>query len=340
MLFLGAIVLGLVLGTVTGGRIDNLARIRFRAPWLVVAAVIVREAVLLTPLNRVAAAGYVYLAALAAIGAWTAMHSRSVRGMWVITAGVVLNLVVIAANGARMPVAPEIAGAALLSRGTIGQYTVMGSGCQTVTRVHTDGADCVTGRWKDGRIGTFRGLRRGWGDGAQAGAAREELGTDLVAVGMVDLLEDAQRQRPRPAGRTDVARAAVDVAEVVQRDGLVVAVGALPAQLDRPLVAGDGLLVVAQLVMDVAKAVPDRLLGAGLPQLLHPRQCPLAVQQRMQRHHPHRRLEDRNDGQRNRHARPRGDEPSKVRMEPPPNASAIRRAIPSDPSRRQNLGHS
>ena len=128
MLFLGAIVLGLVLGTVTGGRIDNLARIRFRAPWLVVAAVIVREAVLLTPLNRVAAAGYVYLVALAGIGAWTAMHSRRIRGMWVITAGVVLNLLVIAANGARMPVAPEIAGAALISRGTIGQYTVMGSG--------------------------------------------------------------------------------------------------------------------------------------------------------------------------------------------------------------------
>ena len=40
-------------------------------------------------------------------------------------------------------------------------YTVMGRGCQTVTRVHTDGADCVVGQWKDGRIGTFRGIRQG-----------------------------------------------------------------------------------------------------------------------------------------------------------------------------------
>lgn len=40
-------------------------------------------------------------------------------------------------------------------------YTVMGPGCQTVTRVHTDGTDCVIGQWKGGRVGTFRGIRQG-----------------------------------------------------------------------------------------------------------------------------------------------------------------------------------
>jgi len=40
-------------------------------------------------------------------------------------------------------------------------YTIMGTGCESVSRVHTDGADHVTGRWKDGRIGTFRGIRNG-----------------------------------------------------------------------------------------------------------------------------------------------------------------------------------
>jgi predicted dehydrogenase len=40
-------------------------------------------------------------------------------------------------------------------------YSIMGPGCETVTRTHTDGADVVTGRWKDGRIGTFRGTRAG-----------------------------------------------------------------------------------------------------------------------------------------------------------------------------------
>lgn len=38
-------------------------------------------------------------------------------------------------------------------------YTLMGPGCETVTRTHADGADVVTGRWKDGRIGTMRGNR-------------------------------------------------------------------------------------------------------------------------------------------------------------------------------------
>src|SRR5262249_30972762 len=40
-------------------------------------------------------------------------------------------------------------------------YTIMGPGCKTVTRVHTKDTDYVTGTWKDGRIGTFRGIRKG-----------------------------------------------------------------------------------------------------------------------------------------------------------------------------------
>ncbi len=38
-------------------------------------------------------------------------------------------------------------------------YTLMGPGCETVTRVHTEGADVIVGRWKDGRLGTMRGNR-------------------------------------------------------------------------------------------------------------------------------------------------------------------------------------
>jgi len=40
-------------------------------------------------------------------------------------------------------------------------YTIMGSGCQSVTRVSTRGTDLVAGVWEGGRIGTFRGLRAG-----------------------------------------------------------------------------------------------------------------------------------------------------------------------------------
>lgn len=40
-------------------------------------------------------------------------------------------------------------------------YTVMGIGCQSVARTHTDQTDVVVGTWADGRIGTFRGTRSG-----------------------------------------------------------------------------------------------------------------------------------------------------------------------------------
>lgn len=40
-------------------------------------------------------------------------------------------------------------------------FTVMGTGCVAVSRVHTDSGDVVTGRWKDGRIGTFRAITKG-----------------------------------------------------------------------------------------------------------------------------------------------------------------------------------
>jgi hypothetical protein len=40
-------------------------------------------------------------------------------------------------------------------------FALMGTGCQTVSRVHTDSTDFVTGVWNDGRVGTYRGIRRG-----------------------------------------------------------------------------------------------------------------------------------------------------------------------------------
>ncbi len=40
-------------------------------------------------------------------------------------------------------------------------FTVMGAGCETVTRFQTDDTEVVVGKWKDGRLGTFRGTRNG-----------------------------------------------------------------------------------------------------------------------------------------------------------------------------------
>lgn len=38
-------------------------------------------------------------------------------------------------------------------------YTVIGTGCQSVTRTHTEGTDVVTGLWEGGKVGTLLGLR-------------------------------------------------------------------------------------------------------------------------------------------------------------------------------------
>jgi predicted dehydrogenase len=45
-------------------------------------------------------------------------------------------------------------------------YALMGPGCEKVTRIQTKDTELVSGVWKDGRIGTFRGLRGKSGYGA------------------------------------------------------------------------------------------------------------------------------------------------------------------------------
>jgi predicted dehydrogenase len=52
-------------------------------------------------------------------------------------------------------------------------YTIMGPGCQTVTRSSSPGADVVVGLWKDGRIGTVRALRPSRGYGAVVFRSKE-----------------------------------------------------------------------------------------------------------------------------------------------------------------------
>jgi predicted dehydrogenase len=59
-------------------------------------------------------------------------------------------------------------------------FTVMGTGCERVVRVHTQDMDVVVGTWKDGRIGTFRGMRtgkRGYGGLAFGTKETREIGS-------------------------------------------------------------------------------------------------------------------------------------------------------------------
>lgn len=54
-------------------------------------------------------------------------------------------------------------------------FTIMGTGCESVTRTTTENTEFVTGRWKDGRIGTYRGIRKG-----QSGYGAMVFGTKKI----------------------------------------------------------------------------------------------------------------------------------------------------------------
>lgn len=54
-------------------------------------------------------------------------------------------------------------------------FTVMGTGCESVVRMTSAGTDVVTGKWQDGRIGTFRGIRDG-----ERGYGGTAFGTDGI----------------------------------------------------------------------------------------------------------------------------------------------------------------
>lgn len=60
-------------------------------------------------------------------------------------------------------------------------FTVMGRGCVSVSRTHTDGMDVVTGVWSDGRIGTVHGVR-----GGKSEYGLTVFGTNGVAQGKPD----------------------------------------------------------------------------------------------------------------------------------------------------------
>ncbi|MGE5646306.1 MAG: Gfo/Idh/MocA family protein [Acidobacteriota bacterium] len=60
-------------------------------------------------------------------------------------------------------------------------YTLMGTGCEEVTRTSTAGADVITGRWKGGRIGTIRALRPYGEAGAVVFREKEVLQSDPKA---------------------------------------------------------------------------------------------------------------------------------------------------------------
>ncbi len=129
MLLLAGLVIGIAVGVATGGKLGHLSTLRFRWPYFVFGVLVVKEVVLVTPLNRIDGMQFVYAVSLAALVGWTIWHIDLLPGVWLVSAGAALNLVVVLANGGRMPVSPELAARGshlLVDRGFVGQYVLMG----------------------------------------------------------------------------------------------------------------------------------------------------------------------------------------------------------------------
>ena len=103
-------------------------------------------------------------------------------------------------------------------------FTVMGPGCETVTRTSTPDFEHVVGVWNGGRIGTFRGIRRG--ASGYGGTAFGTKGTATVgmfdgyrplAVAIAEFMRT--RQPPVPPAETLALYAFMEAADESKRRG-------------------------------------------------------------------------------------------------------------------------
>jgi hypothetical protein len=103
-------------------------------------------------------------------------------------------------------------------------FTIMGPGCESVTRVETDNAEFVTGKWKDGRVGTFRGIRKGKSDYGAMVFGKEAVGPSGGFTGYEPLVEEIRKffdsgKAPVSAEETLEIYAFMEAADESKRQG-------------------------------------------------------------------------------------------------------------------------
>ena len=107
MFILYAIPLGLLIGLLRGGRLGNLADLRFEWGWLVIAGLAAQVALFSEPVGRLVggAAPILYVASTALVLA-AVLRNRRLPGLKLVALGAISNLVAIVANGGYMPADP------------------------------------------------------------------------------------------------------------------------------------------------------------------------------------------------------------------------------------------
>ena len=132
MFFLAGAAAGLILGLLAGGRLGNLAQLKFRWPLVVILALVVKDAAFLSSLATAWFVGAVYTLSLIGLLAWTLWHAPRLRAMWLVSVGIAMNLMVVAANGGHMTIPLALARKAapvaqgIAKYGQWGQYMLQG----------------------------------------------------------------------------------------------------------------------------------------------------------------------------------------------------------------------
>jgi len=103
VVFLILAALGVAVGLWTGGSLSNLRWLRPGWLWLLGAALVVRI-VGYSPLGNYDWVRYAHVIADVAIVVWALLQIKVLPGVWLVALGTALNLVVITANSAHMPV--------------------------------------------------------------------------------------------------------------------------------------------------------------------------------------------------------------------------------------------
>ncbi len=111
LFFLPSILVGLIAGFASGGKLSRLAQIRFRYGYLIIGAFVLQVLIFSgflpePPASHIVVPFLHILSNLVLVGAIAA--NWGITGMRVVALGLMLNLVAIAANGGYMPVSGEV----------------------------------------------------------------------------------------------------------------------------------------------------------------------------------------------------------------------------------------
>lgn len=108
MFILYAVLIGLVLGFLVGGRLAGLAAIQLRWSWVMLGGLLVQVVLFSEPVSaRIGALGPPIYVASTAVVIGAVLANRAVTGMVIVALGAASNLAAIVANGGYMPADPD-----------------------------------------------------------------------------------------------------------------------------------------------------------------------------------------------------------------------------------------